>query len=158
MNKYFYLFIIMVVFLALPMVFKQFNINLTENFSNNNTTLATPGTYPNSIDGRLLTFYPSTNRNTISNEDSNNMWWHYPTFQVGSYKQITNNIRYPNNPDVGTCMPGSMCGALYKKKQEKSNVIEPLPPVPDCVDSVRINYYRSDPNMLTFSNYGNIMY
>ena len=43
--------------------------------------------------------YPAIDKNGISNNSANDIWWHYPIFKVGSYNQITNNIKYPNNPD-----------------------------------------------------------
>jgi hypothetical protein len=83
--------------------------------------LSTPGVYPVSVDKPILDSFPLTGRKGISNNNAYNIWWHYPIFEVGSYAQITNNLKYPNNPDEGTCMPASMCGALYKEKQLKSN-------------------------------------
>jgi hypothetical protein len=62
-------------------------------------------------------------QNQISNLNSQDIWWHRPIFQVGSYEQITNNIRYPNNPDVGSCTPASMCQILYKPIHNKSNIM-----------------------------------
>jgi len=102
--------------------------------------------------------YPVTGRNGISTNDASSIWWHYPIFKVGSYDQITNNIKYPNNPDVGTCMPASMCGALYKEKQLKSNYIKPLPPIiPDC--GTRIGYFNTPFNLLPFrTDIANILY
>ena len=92
--------------------------------------------------------------NVISNETASNMWWHYPTFKVGSYDQITNNIRYPNNPDVGRCMPASMCGALYHEKKIGSNYVEQLPPVkPDS--GTRIGYFTTDKNKAKIFNFMN---
>lgn len=102
--------------------------------------------------------YPLTGRKGISNNNAYNIWWHYPVFKVGSYDQITNNIRYSNNPDEGTCMPASMCGALYKEKQLKTNYVKPLPPVnPDC--GTRIGYFTTDINLLPYRNdMSNILY
>jgi hypothetical protein len=92
--------------------------------------------------------YPPIGKNQLSNETSNDMWWHYPIFTLGSYKQITNNIRYPNNPDIGRCTPGSMCGALYHKKILGSNYITPLPPVnPTC--GTRVGYFTTDEQLIT---------
>jgi len=92
--------------------------------------------------------YPPIGGNQLSNNTSNDIWWHYPIFTLGSYKQITNNIRYPNNPDEGTCMPASMCGALYHKKQLASNYVRPLPPVsPDC--GTRVGYFTTDEQLIT---------
>ena len=92
--------------------------------------------------------YPPIGKNQISDETSNDMWWHYPIFTLGSYKQITNNIRYPNNPDVGRCTPGSMCGALYHEKFLGSNYVTPLPPVnPEC--GTRVGYFTTDEQLIT---------
>jgi hypothetical protein len=102
--------------------------------------------------------YPATGRKGISNNGAANIWWHYPTFQLGSYDQITNNIRYPNNPDEGTCMPASMCQTLYKEKQLKTNYVKPLPPInPNC--GTRVGYFDTSINLLPFrTDVPNILY
>lgn len=103
--------------------------------------------------------YPLIWRNLPDMKDQWQKWWHYPTFKVGSYQQITNNIRYPNNPDIATCTRGEFCGALYHNAQYKSNVTEAIPPVTVNVDKVRVNYYNADDNMLPFvSNGPNVLY
>ncbi len=71
------------------------------------------------------------------------MWWHYPIFKVGSFDQITNNLKYPNNPDIGNCMRAEFCGALYKTKHLKSNHIKPLLPVNDSCGT-RVGYFSTD--------------
>lgn len=102
--------------------------------------------------------YPLTGRNGVSNNSAASIWWHYPIFKVGSYAQITNNIKYPNNPDDGQCMPAEFCGAIYKEKPNMpSNYVEPLPPVPDS-QGARVNYYNTEYNLLPFKNPGNILY
>jgi len=102
--------------------------------------------------------YPLTGRKGISNNGAANIWWHYPIFELGSYDQITNNIRYSNTPDEGTCMPASMCGALYKEKQLKTNYVKPLPPInPEC--GTRVGYFDTNVNLLPFrSDMQNILY
>ena len=105
--------------------------------------------------------YPPIGKNQISDETSNDMWWHYPIFTLGSYKQITNNIRYPNNPDVGRCTPASMCGALYHEKFLGSNYVTPLPPVnSEC--GTRVGYFTTDEQLVTSlpyrTNMQNILY
>jgi hypothetical protein len=90
--------------------------------------------------------YPPIGKNKISNDTASSIWWHYPVFTLGSYKQITNNIRYPNNPDEGTCMPASMCGSLYKEKHLASNYVTPLPPV--IGDKTRIGYFTTDKQLI----------
>jgi hypothetical protein len=55
-------------------------------------------------------------------------------------------------------MPASMCGALYKEKQLKSNYIKPLPPIdPNC--GTRVGYFTTDVNLLPFrTDTPNILY
>jgi hypothetical protein len=85
--------------------------------------------------------FPSSDNNQISTNSANDIWWHYPVFKVGSFAQITNNLKYPNNPDEGTCMPASMCNTLYLNKKS-FNEICPLPPVSNTTnDTTRVNYY-----------------
>ena len=74
-----------------------------EGYSNNNLELI-PGTYPETTVLPLLTdSFPYTGSKTVSNNNVADIWWHYPIFRVGSYTQITNNLKYPNNPDGGQC-------------------------------------------------------
>ena len=50
------------------------------------------------------------------------------------------------------------CGALYKNREHKSNVVKPLGPVGKGTHP-RVNYYRADTqNMLPYYNEGNIQY
>lgn len=93
----------------------------------------------------LQNSYLTTGKKVISDNEAYNIWWHYPVFEVGSYAQITNNIKYPNNPDEGTCMPASMCQTLYKNKKSSSNYVYGLPPVNTNTNTsaVRVNYYNA---------------
>jgi hypothetical protein len=115
--------------------------------------------YPQEQDDILLKgAYPLTGNTQLSQNNTGNMWWKYPVFKVGSYAQITNNIKYPNNPDDGQCMPAEFCGALYKNKPGMpSNYIKPLPAVAECSEA-RVNYYNAGINLLPFKNPGNILY
>ncbi len=109
------------------------------------------GDYPKSeTDVLVQDNYPITGINGVSKEQASTMWWHYPIFEVGSYKQITNNLKYPNNPDTGKCMPADVCFALYKDYQVESNYIEPLPPVNTTCSGARVGYFLTDTNMLPF--------
>ncbi len=121
--------------------------------------LATNHKFPQEVDGVLLKGdYPLTGRNVVSNNSASTIWWHYPIFKVGSYAQITNNLKYPNNPDDGQCMPAEFCGSLYRESPGMpSNYVEPLGPVPDC-PGARVYYYTTQPNLLPFKNPGNILY
>lgn len=103
--------------------------------------------------------YPLKWSNLVNMQDQWQKWWHYPTFKVGSYAQITNNIRWPNNPDIATCTRGEMCGALYNDYQYRSNVFQELPPVVVNTAAVRVNYYNAGPNMMGFvTNSPNVLY
>ena len=162
MNKILLLFIILLLSISIPLFCYGRNFKSLEGYSNYNLENAM-GDVPSSETQVLVQdAYPPIGKNQISNETSNDMWWHYPTFQLGSYDQVTNNIRYPNNPDVGRCMPGSMCGALYhEKKNMPSNYVTPLPPVnPDC--GTRVGYFTTDEQLIDSlpfrTNLQNILY
>lgn len=143
MNQIIFLLMLIILAIALPLFFRNI-----EGFSNYKLDQAT-GNFPDAQTRVLVQdTYPPIGKNQISNETSNDMWWHYPIFTLGSYKQITNNIRYPNNPDIGRCTPGSMCGALYHKKFLASNYVTPLPPLnPGC--GTRVGYFTTDEQLIT---------
>ena len=108
-----------------------FNIKHAQNISSSN---------------RLLDTYPSTEKNTVSGNSYDDIWWYYPIFKVGSYAQITNNLRHRKNPDDGECITAEFCGALYKDAVVDTNVIAPLPPVSNS-PGIRVNYYRTPDNL-----------
>ena len=141
MNKIILLVCIIFVILFVMLFFSNYKLN--EGYSNYTLEEAS-GDYPLSENNVLVQdSYPLINRNMVSNNDANKMWWHYPIFEVGSYNQITNNIRYSNNPDEGTCMPAEFCGSLYKEKQIKSNYIYPLPPISQT-HGTRVGYFMAN--------------
>lgn len=151
-----FLILILIIALGVPIFFRI--SKSVEGYSRYNLE-ESMGQFPKSETEVLVQdFYPPIGKNQISDDTSNDIWWHYPIFKVGSYDQITNNIRYSNNPDVGTCMPASMCGALYKDNQLKGNYVKPLPPVnPEC--GTRVGYFSTHDNLLYFrTNEQNILY
>ena len=155
-----FLLLLVIIPLIFANAFKNIGFGLgLEGFQSQSNILEINNAYPANENKVLLSGdYPTTGNKGISNNGSNNIWWRYPIFKVGSYAQITNNIKYPNNPDDGQCMPASLCGALYNDKPNMpSNYVKPLPPVPDC-SGVRVNYYTSGDTMFPFTNYGNIDY
>jgi len=101
--------------------------------------------YPNSVINPLLkgSFPLMNNHNNLSNDGYYNIWWQYPVLKPNSYAQITNNLKYVNNPDDGQCITANFCGALYKNRNHRTNVISQMPPVPPG-PGARVNYYRSD--------------
>ena len=112
--------------------------------------LSTPGTYPVSVDKPLLDSFPLTGNKGVSNRNYSDIWWEYPEFDRSSFAQITNNLRYVNSPEEGTCIRADMCNALYKNIKNKSNEVCPLPPAEEG-PGARVGYYRTEPNMLFFS-------
>jgi len=122
--------------------------NETEGYSNYTLEQA-DGKIPESQTRVLVQeTYPITGKNGISNNGASDIWKWYPTFTLGSYAQITNNIRYPLRPSNGSCTPASMCGALYKENKNfiGKNYITPLPPVSKC--GTRVGYFSSPINNL----------
>ena len=165
MNKIVFLILIIIIGLGLPLIYNMMkSMKMIEKYTSYDVTSKSglgdyEGKYPFSqTDVLVEDTYPVTGRKGISNNGADDIWWHYPIFELGSYDQITNNIKYPNNPDEGTCMPASMCGALYKEKQLKTNYITPLPPInPEC--GTRVGYFNTDINLLPFrTDVPNILY
>jgi hypothetical protein len=151
-----FLTLILILGLGLPL-FLRLSKSM-EGYSSYNLAAA-PGDFPKSETEVLVhDFYPPIGKNEVSDDTSSKIWWHRPIFKLGSYDQITNNIRYSNNPDVGTCTPASMCGALYREKQEASNYVKSLPPV-NPESGTRVGYFSTDDNLLYFrTDAQNILY
>lgn len=124
----------------------------------------TLGDYPSSEEAGILTgndIYPPTGMKVIGDEQEQKMWQTYPIFEVGSYEQITNNIRYPDNPDDGRCTAAEFCNIFYKdapKGSQPSNVTTILPPVPseNGKTDARVNYYWTPENLLQFNSGGKL--
>lgn len=146
MNQIVFLLLLIILAIVLPLVFNFSNIY--EGFSNYSLDQAT-GKFPDAQTKVLVQdTYPPIGKNQISDDNASDIWWHYPIFKLGSYAQITNNIRYPDTPDEGTCMPASMCGALYYSKKTGDNYVKPLPPInPDC--GTRVGYFTTNEQVIT---------
>ena len=103
--------------------------------------------YPNCQNIALLNKeYPVIHTNMVSDKNYSDIWWEYPIFSEGSYAQITNNIRYPNNPDNGTAISAEFSNAFYKNKKHKTNYSTPLGPAP--LDGMRVGYYKTKDNLI----------
>lgn len=94
--------------------------------------------------------FPISHRYGVTNDQGSRIWKNYPIYQVGSFKQITNNHKYVKNPDNGTCMAAEMCGTLYKSRRHQSNEVYPLPPVCLGAAGSRVNYYNTEQNLSPF--------
>ena len=134
--------------IGIPLFFKinETLKNKTEPFSNY-TLGGASGDYPCAQNNVLVQdTYPITGINGVSDESGSKMWWRYPIFEVGSFKQMTNNIRYPYNPDDARCTAADFCYALYKNKKIGSNIVTPLPPV-DPNSGTRVGYFATSDNL-----------
>lgn len=110
-----------------------------------------PGYFPKSVNQVILDEFPQIGKNTTSENNYDEIWWKYPVFSLGSFKQITNNLKHHRNPDQGTCIRADFCGAAYNdNKNAKTNIITPLPEAEEG-DGARVGYFRSEPNKLYFS-------
>jgi hypothetical protein len=136
--------IFLMVILSLGLFLAPFVKNL-EGFTLNN-----PGEFPVSVTKAILNDYPQIGQNEVSTYNYGDIWRDYPVFSVGSYEQITNNLRYYKNPDNGTCRNADFCGAFYRDKKNESNIIKPLKEAEEG-PGARVNYYRTEPNKLYYS-------
>lgn len=138
MKQYIFLLLIIIFALGLPFIF-----NIAEGFSNYSLEKSA-SSFPESQTQILVQdTYPPIGKNQTSDNSASDIWREYPIFPLGSYDQITNNIRYPDNPDNGTCMPASMCGALYYDKKIGNNYITPLPPN-NSDSGIRVGYFTTN--------------
>jgi hypothetical protein len=112
--------------------------------------LTVPGDFPRSVEKPILDDFPLIDYKGVSTNSASTIWKDYPVFDMASFKQITNNIRYNRNPDDGKCSRAEFCGALYRDAKHPTNIIKPLPPAEEG-PGARVGYYRSQPNDLFFS-------
>jgi hypothetical protein len=123
----------------------------SEYFSEGFSGLLSPGYFPKSVNQVILDEFPQIGKNKTSDYNYDEIWWHYPVFSLGSFKQITNNLKHHRNPDQGNCIRADFCGAAYKDNTDtKTNIITPLPEAEEG-EGARVGYFRSEPNKLFFS-------
>ena len=90
MNNILFLILILILSLGFPLFFNLVeSMKKLEGYSNL-TLESSIGKISLSGDVLVQDTYPITGRNGISNDGASDIWWHYPIFEVGSYKQITN--------------------------------------------------------------------
>lgn len=143
------LFLMLLMIIVYPLAKFKYrgNCHCSEGFHNKKTGLI----YSNNIPENtylLKDYYPTDNRLIIDANNYSHNWLYYPIFSLGSYEQITNNLKYLKNPDEGTCTPAEFCGDFYKDRDysPNTNISHPLPPVPNET-GLRVNYYRTKPNL-----------
>ena len=154
MNRLLIYFSILVLAIGLTLF-----INIKNEGFSNFTLEGASGLFPSSQTTVLVQdTYPAIGKNQVSNKSANTIWQEYPVFELGSYAQVTNNIRYPDNPDNGRCTPATFCNALYENKNIGSNQVTQLPPLnPEC--GTRVGYFDTGVNLLPYrTNMANILY
>jgi len=142
MKKYIILVIILIIIIIL-------GFNAKENFQGLLSKYAFPH---NDIKHPTVSFDDGIKYNLLTDDNQDHIWWHYPELPIENYRQETNNIRYPKNPDNGTCVRAEFCGAFYKDDPNpKSNIILPLKPLGKVPkDKIRVGYFYGYPNFLDY--------
>ena len=135
--------------LLIIVVISSFIINNSYFQEGYDNYLANQGMLRTSESGPILAdSYPFTGKKTVSDNNYDTRWKDYPVYEVGSYAQLTNNLRYWKNPDESQCRTPEFCNALYDDIQIDSNISKPLPPAPSVDnDNIRVNYYTTNKNL-----------
>ena len=89
MNQIVFLLLLIILAIGLPFVLKT--SNSYEGYSNYFLNQAMSNVPQSQTQVLVQDIYPPIGKNQISNNTSSDIWWHYPTFKLGSYAQITNN-------------------------------------------------------------------
>lgn len=114
-----------------------------------------PGVYPFPPSNLLLNqLFPINKRgadNHTSAYSASDIWKDYPRTPVGSFEPVTNNIRYPVNPDIGICTPAEMCGALYLDRNIPSSPSSKFtpPPMEGQPHQVRVGSFVANGRIIT---------
>ena len=132
-NKYSFLILaLLFVLLSYPVMKKTY-----EAFEN-----LSPGKYSVSVDKPILyTSYPLKKEPGLSTNTYSDNYEYYPIFG-NSYEQHTNNVRYWETPNNGTCSFADMCGGLYEDK--KLDIPKSPQVIPFTSPDIRVNFYGSN--------------
>ena len=90
--------------------------------------------------------YPLVEKKRFNDNNYSKYWWKKPVFS-SSYKQLTHNLRYQKNPDIGNSTPTEFSGIFYGDKFIQSNETVCLPPPPP-ENGIRVGYFSTDYNAL----------
>lgn len=95
------------------------NSNLSEGYENLFTL--TPGHADG--DNYLLKGVFPISDNPVSSQQYSKEWHLYPVFSIPNFKQMTNNLRYFNNPNISHESPEDFLDTFYGSKSAKSNIV-----------------------------------
>ena len=93
--------------------------NLSEGYENLFTL--TPG-HAEGDNYLLKGIFPISN-NPVSTQQYSREWHLYPVFSIPSFKQMTNNLKYFNNPSIAHESPEDFLDTFYGSKSAKSNIV-----------------------------------
>ena len=83
-----------------------------EGYENKRQVSLLPGIYPDTVDKPILNSFPLTGKTSVlNNTDKSNA--DTTIFEVGSYAQITNNMKYVQNPDNQLVLRSNNPNRLY---------------------------------------------
>jgi hypothetical protein len=140
------LFAILIIFLIVYFWIKKRNNK--ENFYNYSSNQIGSLIHSNGNDLLLKNEFPTIKNPKISNKNYDDFWWRYPELKFSNYEQLTNNIKYVNNPDQATAIPAEFNFLFYKNIHNKSNKICVPSPVKTKKGQVRIGYFNTDVDIL----------
>lgn len=93
---------------------------------------------------RNLTGFPMK-MGHVSEMSGGDIWYKYPQTKIASFAQITNNIKYPNNVENGTCQTAEFCDTLYRKRDPpKFAAVHILEPVREVKNKKRVNFFNTN--------------
>lgn len=92
--------------------------------------------------------YPLTGRKRLSAHNTSKYWWKYPELPL-KYSQVTNNLKYYKNPDIGTNSFPEFNGVFYGDKHAPKNTIDCIKTeVPDEEGKVRVGFFNTSLDLL----------
>lgn len=106
----------------------------TESFVNRLSKSNFPESQDNTI---LVNDYPTKQPQELTKHTYEQNSKLAPVSPMSSYEQVTNNKKYWNTPNNGSCSPAEFCGSMYGSKK----ISHPSEPKPNDL-STRVNYYN----------------
>ena len=92
--------------------------------------------------------YPLTGRKKLSANNTSKYWWKYPELPL-NYAQVTNNLKYFKNPDIGTNLFPEFNGIFYGDKFIRKNTVDCIQTeVPEEKGKVRVGFFNGGPDLL----------
>ena len=114
------IYIVMIILIGC-IIIVLLNNNISESYQNLKNWSPGPLSGSNYL---LKGEFPISN-NPVSMNTYSQRWRNYPEFNLPSYAQITNNLRYFRNPNIAISSPEDFLDTFYNDKPNRSNFIKP---------------------------------